>query len=198
MSNLLYLIEIMARHLIVAPVSTRNDAANGTTIPGGYSCLYQELQRELMLSEKWRDVIVQFRSLQLQAKAAGEFDPLEMKNEYLAYLRDRYEFLDLKGFSPRVSGQVVSLRLAEVFTNLQFEKGRPHVSEFAEDDLAVMTDRQFFELDWERQLDLLEKRYLRLEATKPKVQILELADILAYRKAVILGDPGSGKTTVTT
>jgi energy-coupling factor transporter ATP-binding protein EcfA2 len=158
---------------------------------------FEELQRELMLSEKWRDVVVQFRSLQLQAKIAGEFDPLEMRREYLAYLRDRYQFLDLKGFSPRVSGRIISLRLTEIFTDLQLEEGRPYVSEYAEDDLAMMSEKQFFELDWERQLDLLEKRYVRLEATKPKVQLLKLSDILTSRRVVILGDPGSGKTTLT-
>jgi hypothetical protein len=168
-----------------------------TEVSRAFRYFFEELQRELMLSERWRDVVVQFRSLQLQAKIAGEFDPLEMRREYLAYLRDRYQFLDLKGFSPRVSGQIISLRLTGVFTDLQLEEGRPYVSKYAEDDLAMMTEKQFFELDWQRQLDLLEKRYVRLEATKPKVQLLRLYDVLTSRRVVILGDPGSGKTTLT-
>ncbi len=96
-----------------------------TAVSRALRYFFVELQRELMVSEQWRDVIVQFRSLQLQAKIAREFDPLEMRDEYLAYLCDKYEFLDLKGFSPRISGQALSLRLAEVFTNLQFGEGRP-------------------------------------------------------------------------
>jgi hypothetical protein len=178
-------------------ISGKDDIYTITEVARAFRSFLEELQRSLMLSPRWREIVVKFRMLQLQSKIAGEYDLIDMREEYLAYLRDKHQYLDLKGFSPRVSNRILSLRLKEIFTDVTLIEGRPKVSEFADDELNIISEKKFFELDWIRQLDLLEKRYARLESTKPKTRVLELAEVFSNKKAVILGEPGSGKSTLT-
>ena len=120
------------------------------------------------------------------------------QQEYLDFLVRKYKDHVIRGFSPRVSGRDVSLPLEKIFLPLQAIEGRPAVAEYAEEDLG----RQFIssgmgDLDWQRQSLEMEKRSAQLDARQIAQRPLNLADLLENSRAVLLGDPGSGKTTVT-
>ncbi|MGH7597405.1 MAG: NACHT domain-containing protein, partial [bacterium] len=53
------------------------------------------------------------------------------------------------------------------------------------------------ELDWQRRREEMEKRYAQLSARQAAQRSLKLADLIKSSRSVLLGDPGTGKTTVT-
>jgi HEAT repeat protein len=122
----------------------------------------------------------------LEAMAAGP-DLVHMRADYLASLRQRFEYLDLGGIAPRVLSRTVMLRMEDVFVPLQ---ARPEL------------ETRAVEADWVA--DMLEgaeeagvatrllARRERIGETKP----VEIPELLRRPRVVVLGDPGSGKSTL--
>jgi hypothetical protein len=76
----------------------------------------------------------------------------KLQDRYLTYLREKYEYLDLKGIEPRVGGQVISLRLEDVFISLEAEEERPLVAQFAEEELTLERDEEMTDQEWQQAL----------------------------------------------
>ncbi|MGB0384893.1 MAG: HEAT repeat domain-containing protein [Ardenticatenaceae bacterium] len=121
-----------------------------------------------------------------------------LRQEYFDYLIREHKDHVIRGFSPRVSGRDVSLPLAKIFLPLEAIEGRPALAEYAEEDmLRQAISGSMGELDWQRHTLEMEKRSAQLGARLAAQRALTLAELLDSSRAVLLGDPGTGKTTVT-
>jgi DNA replication protein DnaC len=161
------------------------------------------LRQYFQLIEARRQSTVQHAMLDsLEAIAASLAHPVEdvsaVRRDYHAYLVDDLKYHTIRGIAPYVHGQVVSVPLAKVFLPLQAVEGRPALAEYAEEDLLRQAASEVAqELDWQRRREELEKRYTQLSARQAAQRSLNLADLLKNTRAVLLGDPGTGKTTIT-
>ena len=138
----------------------------------------------------------------LEAISAGEGSTAEswqpVQLAYYAYLQGELEHHIIRGFAPQVSGNVLSLPISQIFLPLKAVEGRPALAEYAEEDLRLQAAREAMaELDWQRSLEEVEKRYAQLSARRAAQRRLTLADLLNEPRSVLLGDPGTGKTTTT-
>ena len=125
-------------------------------------------------------------------------DLAQVANEYRNFMIAELKDHTIRGFAPQVGGRVISLPLADVFLPLEAIEGRPALAEYAEADLLRQAAGKVMdELDWQRQREEMEKRYAQLSARQAAQRSLNLEELLKSSRSVLLGDPGTGKTTVT-
>jgi len=121
----------------------------------------------------------------------------DVRRDYRLHLVDALRDHLIRGFAPQVGGRVISLPLAKIFLPLQAVEGRPALAEYAEQDLHRGSGETPDELSWRHQQAEIERRRSRPQAREGGERSLGLAELLKQRRAVLLGDPGTGKTTIT-
>lgn len=135
------------------------------------------------------------------AKQMEDFDAI--RKEYFSYLARELSAHTIRGFAPQVGGRrVISLPLAKIFVPLRAVEGRPTLAEYAEEDLfrqAANEVNRELENDhhWQHHFRSLERRFALLEIRQEAEKPLTLAELLKSSRAILLGDPGTGKTTIT-
>ena len=143
----------------------------------------RDFERELRLKDEFRGIIADIRKTKdldriaenieaLKKYIVGE-DAEKLLNDYFETIEERFGYLDLKGFSPRIGRKgIVKIPLDDIFIPLKFEE--------------------------EVKIDYGETRYGETGYGKSGAKIISIGmdDLLKYDRCVILGDPGSGKTTL--
>ena len=189
----------------------RNPAEHNASIPPS-----EELHAAI---QKVREMILMYlRVGEDQLKSVGEpitpdSDIQRLKAEYFDTLRSRYEYMDLGGISPRVGNKVVKIRTEDLFVPLHVTEDVPLFESFAEElfmeapdslqesistsenssgsDEPLVTEHPARSQVVASEDETLNKRPQRSGRVKQ-----EMTHLLDKSKVVILGDPGSGKTTV--
>jgi HEAT repeat protein len=120
------------------------------------------------------------------AAVAGLPDFVQMRADYLASLRQRFEYLDLGGIAPRVQNRTVKLRMEDVLVPV---RARPEL------------ESQVEWLDWMNETPEDEEaeiplRMLARSDLVSEAKPVEICDLLSRPRVAILGDPGCGKSTL--
>ena len=102
--------------------------------------------------------------------------------EYSAYVRARFRYVELKGFSPRISGKEIQMRLDDIFIplSLSSDRHRPTQSRLLQPQLKRRRGRA--------------RGFSEEDEGPERVDIITC--LSRHRNLVILGDPGSGKSTL--
>ena len=99
-------------------------------------------------------------------------------DDYDKYLKNKFKYLELRGFSPKISGKEVQMELLDVFVPLEIKIDQSIVPNIDEKTFLI-------------------QRSLETDYSKSKEDRKNpLTSILEHRHLVILGDPGSGKSTL--
>lgn len=176
----------------------RNAAEHDASIPPSED-LYNAIQ-------KVRQIILTYLPVkEHQLKAVSEpIDPdrvLQMLREaYFDLLRSRCEYMDLGGISPRVGGKVVKIRMEDLFIPLRATKEEPLLESLSEESYEEGFEFSDGFLHTIEDLDEEEDDMESMESSSRHFSIrgnsIELTYILEKPRVVVLGHPGSGKTTV--
>jgi hypothetical protein len=100
-------------------------------------------------------------------------------NDYDQYLKHKFKYIELRGFSPRISGKEVQMELIDVFVPLEITADKTIVPNIFQGNIPLQ--RQALKDD-------------NISRTAKKKD--PITSILEKRSLVILGDPGSGKSTL--
>jgi len=87
-------------------------------------------------------------------------------SDYDSYIKNKFKYLELRGFSPKIAGKEIQMELEDIFVPLAIGKQKeivPNIGEKPEND---------------------------------ENNTIKSIDILDHHALVILGDPGSGKSTL--
>lgn len=98
--------------------------------------------------------------------------------DYDQYLKNKFKYLELRGFSPKVSGKEVQMELLDIFVPLEISIDKPIVPSI-EPEESPLLQRTSEPYD---------------SSKKEDKQRDPVTSILKHRCLVILGDPGSGKS----
>jgi hypothetical protein len=124
----------------------------------------------------------------LEAMAGGP-DLSQMRDDYLASLRQRFEYLDLGGIAPRVQNRTVKLRMEDVFVPL---KARPELEPPAEWVTGMLSEVQ-------EHIDRMGvERSVRMAGWPEEVgeaRPVDIPELLRRSRVVVLGDPGASYTS---
>ena len=124
----------------------------------------------------------------------------EERTGYLKRLAELWRWIDLGGLAPQIGGELLRLPLDSVFIRLHAERDVPRLESAAHEEFLLRRELEREGADDEevsRRMDRLAwkelKAFDRIEpAGKERIDVIE---VLKRSRSVVLGDPGSSKTT---
>jgi hypothetical protein len=123
------------------------------------------------------------------------------KNSYFQSICQLNEYMDLGGISPRVGNKVVRIKLDDLFIPLKVEENAPLIESIEEGKSKSLTKKTIKQGssnstdscdENQKKIDFLETEL----NTQNNLRRITLNQMLEKPKTVLLGHPGSGKTTV--
>ncbi len=134
----------------------------------------------------------------------------QSKEKYFDMLRSQYQYMDLGGISPRVGGKVVKIRMEELFIPLEANEGEPLIESLSkhefEEPFKTHASPDLRTEDLNDKLEEIEniqssqfvmKEFRGVTQHQEGLHPVKVTQMLEKPRVVLLGHPGSGKTTVT-
>ncbi len=120
-----------------------------------------------------------------------------LRRSYLSALVVQNEHVNMQGLAPMRSGQIVQMRMDEIFTPLRAEREVESEPLYIPAASLKGTMRSIAEQgDLAEEEEAIFRERFRLAAPSRKSVAVEIPDLLKEKRAVVLGDPGAGKTTL--
>ncbi len=135
--------------------------------------------------------------------AADRLDSL--RRSYLQAIISQNQYVNLQGLAPMRGGRLVDMPMDEIFIPLHVERvessSLAHLLALSDDPLLSLSDepislRADFSGSWTQEKKRMVDRYTRLGQRESVSRRAEIPELLRLRRAVVLGDPGAGKTTM--
>ena len=126
-----------------------------------------------------------------------------MRRSYLNALVAQNEYVNMQGLAPMRGGQIVQMRMDEIFVPLRAEQEETSLSlgydlkpgdNFVEGMDAAMRQAAAMHDLGKRSAEF--ERIIVQSRREKKSRPVEIRELLKERRAVVLGDPGAGKTTL--
>lgn len=117
----------------------------------------------------------------------------QLRADYFASLRLRFEYLDLGGITPRAQNRTIRLRMADVFVPLQACPTLETYAGWTVDEAAWARDKTSDRVEADAKMT---PRMPVRNSRPAEVVPVDISDLLKRSRVVLLGNPGSGKSTL--
>lgn len=132
-----------------------------------------------------------------QLSSSADAEPAQAFTAYFNAMKRRYQRLDLDALTPPQKEEYLQVQLSSVFIEQNVRDNPPPVALPREVIEMLLSDREIEETDLPKGVSLDDvERASKLYYDKPEKRVLDVLGGQDRKRVVILGDPGSGKSTL--
>ncbi len=161
-----------------------------------------DVRRDLQIGDIHQNVskLLEMATNAYQSRQSEGQDWDALREKYLKAVRERFQILELRGLAPRLRQGPPELTLSKVYVELPLKLGLDPIMEFKTDETPIGTKilDSSEQPNIGRQREERQVKYKPIERNKEEIarqKTVNLWDVVGLKRAIIIGEPGAGKTT---